>query len=105
MDLIEPILLGLLGGAIGEFIRVFDLRHRAPRDWPYWIRLRSYWVITGCMVIAGAVLVFLHTRSGTTFVRNPWLAINIGASAPLVLRQLSAGGASTPGPRDPSEVN
>ncbi len=105
METIEPIALGVLGGAFAEFMRIFDLRHRATKDWPHWVRLRSYWVMTGGMVAAGALLVILHQRAGTSFLNNPWLAINIGASAPLVLRQLTAGAGGAPGPKDPSEVN
>lgn len=105
MEYVEPILLGVAGGVFGEFFRMFELRHRAPKDWPHWVRLKSYWVITTCMVIAGGVLVFLHQRSGTSFQQNVWLAINIGASAPLLLRQLSSSVGVNPGPTNPAEVN
>lgn len=105
MAYIEPFLLGIAGGIFGELFRMFELRHRATKDWPHWIRLKSYWVITACMVIAGGVLVFLHQKSGTSFEQNAWLAVNIGASAPLLLRQFSAGISIKPGPTTPDEVN
>lgn len=105
MAYIEPILLGIAGGIFGELFRVFELRHRATKDWPHWVRLKSYWWITAGMVLAGGLLVFLHQRSGTSFAQNAWLAVNIGASAPLLLRQLSAGVSVNPGPSSPDEVN
>ena len=105
MEYLEPIGWGLAGGVLSELIRIFDVRHQAPKDWPFWMRLRSYWIITAGMVIAGGLLVYLHQRSGASFQQNAWLAVNIGASAPLLLRQLSAGVTTAPGPTNPSEVN
>jgi hypothetical protein len=105
LRLLEPIGWGIVGGILGELVNIFELRQKAPRDWPEWMRLRSYWYITAAMIIAGAVLVFLHERSGASFQNNGWLAVNIGASAPLLLRQLTAGSSKPPGPTDPSQVN
>jgi len=107
MDLgsLEPIVWGIAGGVLGELLNIFDLRQKAPSDWPQWTRLKSYWAITAAMIVAGAGLVILHQRSGANFQNNAWLALNIGASAPLLLRQLSAGPSKPSGPTDPSRVN
>jgi hypothetical protein len=104
LGVLEPIALGILGGPFSEFIQIFDLRRHKVTDWPYWVRLRSYWILTIGMVVAGAMLVIIHERAGTSFVKNPWLALNIGASAPLLLRQLGAG-AGTPVPKNLAEVD
>jgi hypothetical protein len=105
LEAAEPFLMGVFGGVLGQFLGLFDLRHTAPKDWPFWLKLRSYWLLTGGMILMGGLLVIIHQRSGATFAGNAFLALNIGASAPLVMKQVIAGVVGAPGPRDPSQVN
>lgn len=77
---------GLLGGALAEVGVLFKLRQVAPKQRPEWIKSWFYWLITILMCLAGGVLVVAYLKSGVTII--PILAINIGASAPLILGSL-----------------
>jgi hypothetical protein len=99
----ETIGWGLFGGVIAEFIGLFDLRQKAPKDWPFWFRTRSYWLISAGMVLVGASLVLAHSRSGSL---TAFLAINVGASAPFAIRHIVSIAPTPPlTPPSPSSVN
>lgn len=96
-----PVVFGIIGGMLGEVVTIIELRQTATSDWPIWAKMRSYWMLTGVRVLIGGLLVFVHQNSGAMFTNNALLAVNIGATAPLVIKQFR----TTPGPHDASEVN
>lgn len=73
-------LYGILGGALGELLKWYSLRE-SP-NLPEYIRSWFYWVITVLMILAGGGLVLIQGVQP----ENPWLAINVGITAPLILK-------------------
>ena len=57
-----------------------------PDDWPEYTLKWQYWVVTLLMILAGGLLVIAYLRSQVMV--NPIMAINIGASAPLLIGAL-----------------
>lgn len=80
MQGIEGFLFGILGGALVELVGLFKLRREMP---PQYLKSKFYWVVTSLMSLADGILVVIYLRSGMTL--NPLLAVNIGASTPLIL--------------------
>src|SRR5205823_5819585 len=85
----EGFLCGLIGGAFAELAGWFKLRTASKTDRPAYLTDKFYWVITTLMVFAGGVLVAIYIRSEMGTIK-PILAVNIGASAPLIIQTLSA---------------
>src|SRR4051794_28470719 len=79
----EGFLWGALGGLFAELLGLFQLRHQAPNHLPAWLSTVYYWVVTLTMIFAGGILCVAYIRSG--FQLKPLTAINIGASAPLLI--------------------
>ena len=77
---------GILGGAFGELLGWFRLRHDA--NLPEYVKSATYWVLTTAMFMTGGLLAVAYLRSGVAI--NPILAINIGASAPLLIQSFIA---------------
>ncbi len=73
---------GVLGGALAELLKWYQMRE-SPTPPPY-LGSKKYWVLTVLMALAGGLLAALQN------VASPLLAINIGISAPLVLKALAA---------------
>jgi len=81
-------LLGVAGGFVAEFLGLFKLRKEAPELWPKYLKTPIYWTISIAMMVVGGGLVILYIASDATV--TPVLALNIGASAPLILQVLTA---------------
>lgn len=104
MTPIETFLWGLFGGFGAEVSVVFALRHRGSSDYPYWLKSWTYYLVAATMIIVGGVIAVAYARSGTTL--NAILAIQIGASAPLIFRKLGESFIpDTPKPPDPSRID
>jgi mannitol-specific phosphotransferase system IIBC component len=80
--------LGVLGGLLAELFSLSKLRYRPKNELPPWITSVWYWVITALLTVSGGVLVGIYLGSGVAM--TPLLAVNIGASAPLILQSLVA---------------
>lgn len=87
---------GFLGGAVAEFLGIYGFRHLVMREWPVYFRLPSYWVLTMLMIGLGAGLAAVYAQSAGVRL-TPYLAGNIGASAPLILRSLTRNTPPAPG--------
>lgn len=72
--------LGVLGGLFAEVFGLFKLRYLPRAARPLWVRSLWYW---------------------TRVTMTPLLAVNIGASAPLILQSLM----SQAPPIEPGRVN
>ena len=103
MSPFETFLWGLFGGIGAEVSVVFSLRHRGPKEYPYWLTSWTYYMVSGAMVIIGGLVAVAYARSGTTL--NAILALQIGASAPLIFRKLSETIPETPKPPDPERID
>ena len=99
MGLLEGFLYGLLGGLLSEILGLFRLRQHRPETLPEWLRSWFYWATTLLMVTAGGLLVVIYLRSGIAV--QPILAVNVGASAPLLIGTVLGQAPSSP----PGKVN
>ena len=88
MGYLEGFAYGVAGGLFAEVLGLFKLRHLARDARPEWLKSGFYWGVTLCMVLAGGLLVVAWLRSGIAL--SPLLAINVGASAPLIIGSLVA---------------
>ena len=103
MGLLETFLWGLFGGVGAEVSVVFAHRYRAAKDFPYWLKSWVYYITSIVMVFFGGGIAVAYASSGTTL--NAILAIQIGASAPLIFRKLTETIQETPKPPDPAKVD
>jgi hypothetical protein len=71
---------------LAELLGLFRLRHQAPDSFPEWLKSPFYWIITLLMILAGGLLVVVYLKSA--FTLNAVLAVNVGASAPLIIGTL-----------------
>lgn len=78
---LEALAFGVLGGLVPELVALYRLR-REPQL-PVWFKSPIYWAITLAMIAAGGGLSVLYVRSGVNLTAI--LALNVGASAPLIL--------------------
>ncbi len=76
--------LGIIGGLLGEVLKWYSLRE-SPTPPPY-LKSVQYWVITLVMALVGGILAVIQNVPAS----QPVLALNIGISAPLILKGLAA---------------
>ena len=88
MEIWQGFLYGMLGGVLAELFGLFRLRQQAPKDLPIWLKSPFYWIVTILMVLAGGGLVLVYLQSGVEM--KAIVAVNIGASAPLIIGTLVA---------------
>lgn len=88
MQILEIFLWGIFGGFLAELAGLFEIRRSAPQDLPLWMKSLTYWIITCLMILSGGLLVVLYVRSGASI--DALVAVNIGASAPLVISRLTS---------------
>jgi hypothetical protein len=88
-------LIGVCGGLATELVRWFGIRDQLATEYPNWSKSRGYWIVTFLMCLAGGGLVYLYVLSNTHL--NPILALNIGASAPLLIAGLTKAADIKPG--------
>ena len=79
----EYFLYGIFGGLLAELLGLYKLRTQAPAAFPSYMRSKFYWLITSGMILAGGALVCIYIKSGLDL--KPIIAVNIGASAPLII--------------------
>jgi hypothetical protein len=77
--------VGFVGGLIGDLVLIWELRTTGSA--PVYVKNRFYWVCVLGMAVAGG---FLSTFYGIVEVQA-FLALNIGISAPLILKTLASG--------------
>lgn len=87
------------GGLAAEVLRWWRLvqnqRSGATLNLPAYLRSPFYWALTLLIVLAGGMLAVAYAASGEAL--GPLLAVNIGASAPLIIQGLAA--SAPPPPR------
>jgi hypothetical protein len=77
-------LFGIIGGALAEMLKWWQLRE-APTP-PAYLKSGFYWVITGIMTLVGGLLALAYSVDAS----KPLLAVNLGVSAPLILKGLAS---------------
>lgn len=87
-------LLGALGGALAELLKWFQLRE--AQVWPAYSKSVGYWIITVLMVLSGGVLAWAYGLDANRAL----LAINVGITAPLIIKGLAAAVPAAPGTRN-----
>lgn len=108
---LSTFLWALGGGVAAEALRWWRLvqRHRAGQslNLPAYARSPFYWGLTAVVVLAGGMLAVAYAASGQAL--GPILAVNIGASAPLIIQGLASSapavGAATLEPAPPTPRN
>lgn len=99
----ETILWGAFGAFAAEALVWFGIRHLRPQDYPFWVRSPVYYVIAAVMIAIGGIVALAYARSGTTL--NAVLAMQIGASAPLIIRKARDLVPPKPEPPDPTRID
>ncbi len=77
-------LLGVIGGLLAEVLKWYQLRE-SPTP-PAYLKSVMYWAITVVMALVGGLLAVIQNP----VTSQPFLALNIGISAPLILKGLAA---------------
>lgn len=85
MGAIEGFIWGFFGGFAAELFVLLPSRQSSPI--PAWLKWWFFWVVTLLRILAGGVLVIAYLRSHMLI--TPILAINVGASAPLIIGSLA----------------
>ena len=93
------------GGVAAEALRWWRLirgqQQGTTINLPVYARSPLYWGLTAVLVLAGGMLAVAYAASGQQL--GPVLAVNVGASAPLIIQGLAASvpeGARMPGAVD-----
>jgi hypothetical protein len=76
---------GVFGGVVSEIVGLYKFRRF--KKLPNWLKSRSYWIITILMILSGGGLVCIYLQSNIGL--TPILAVNVGASAPLIISKLA----------------
>ena len=92
--------MGLAGRLAAEALKWYRIREELYRGVPDYARSWLYWIITLVMILLGGLLVFVYQRVEGVEL-NLLLALNIGASAPLLVGTLT----SQAPPIDPGSIN
>jgi hypothetical protein len=78
------LLFGILGGVLAEVLKWWQLKE-SPTP-PAYLKSGFYWVITGVMALVGGILALAYGVDAS----KPVLAINVGVSAPMILKGLAS---------------
>ncbi len=81
--LVAIFLCGMFGGALTEALRWYQLRE--AESLPAYARSPFYWAVTGAMIVIGGAVAVLYG----TEPRNAILVLQIGISAPLIIKALA----------------
>ena len=87
MELQTTILCGIGGGIAVEALKWFRIREQLHNNLPQYAKKWPYWMVTVVMIGIGGLLAFAYQHSSDVEL-NPILAVNIGASAPLIVSAL-----------------
>jgi hypothetical protein len=85
VEALEALLYGAGGGLAAEVLGLFRLRRQGA---PQYLRSPFYWIITVAMIAIGGGVAWVYIKSDVDL--TPLLAVNVGASAPLIIGQLVA---------------
>jgi hypothetical protein len=75
----------ILGGVLAELVGLARLRYEHPKNWPEYYRWSSFYILTAIFVFVGGVVALVFDAQQAL---SPMLALNVGASWPLILERL-----------------
>ena len=78
--------VGFCGGFLGDILGLYELRHTDPSNLPRYLTSKFYWGMCAIMASLGGGLAVLYGFKDV----NAILVVNIGASAPLIIKSLAA---------------
>src|SRR5437016_290847 len=78
-------LVGTAGGFLGEVLNLYELRRTDPADLPKYLKSKFYWGMNIIMAAIGGGLALLYGFKES----NAMLVVNIGISAPLIIKSLA----------------
>jgi hypothetical protein len=82
---LETFLEGVLGSGLMEVVTIYEY-YNQERELPPRYKKAGFWTVRAMIAISGGLLAYFQG------IRNaPLLAINVGASTPLLLRALGSG--------------
>lgn len=87
-DLAPEIYYGVVGGFLAELFGLWKLRHELKESLPPYLKSWFYWIMTVLMIGSGGIMALVYVKSGVAL--SPILALNVGASAPLIIGSLTA---------------
>ena len=79
---------GVIGGFLAELFGLWKLRHELREKLPPYLNSWFYWVMTILMIGSGGLVALIYYKSGVAL--SPLLAVNVGASAPLIIGSLTS---------------
>ena len=85
-DWIEPVLWGIAGGLLGQSLKVIRHAELPKEGRPALLSDPIFWGVWLLLGLLGGFFALAYVRSGVKL--PPILAINIGASAPLLAEKL-----------------
>ena len=80
-------IIGLLGGCLGEFLTLYELRKNDPGTLPTYLRSPFYWAMSLVMAAGGGGLALVYGFNEV----QAMVVLNIGGSAPLIIKSLISG--------------
>ncbi len=84
-ELFELVCIGCFGSIAIEVVTLIN--HIISNKIPSFYKSKLYWCLRILLVITAGGLVYVYVRSGIMI--NPIIALNIGASAPLLIEKFS----------------
>lgn len=84
------VFFGIIGGMLGNLLRLVSIAGMKPADRP--LVFQDFWWYVQFVILAGLGGFFVYLYEGSsTITMNTVLAVNIGASAPLIAQSLGSG--------------
>lgn len=90
--------LGFAGALVVELLPIYGLRKDGKDNWPEWLRMQSYWVISsiGFLIGGGVAAGYATTNSDLSW----YMALNVGAAWPVIVGGIAN---ATPSLKPPSD--
>ena len=85
-DLTEPLIWGFVGGLLGQLLKLIRHANLPKEDRPALVSDPMFWFAGFLLGLLGAIVTAAYERSGVKL--PPIVAINVGASAPLIAEKL-----------------
>jgi hypothetical protein len=83
---LEPLLWGFIGGLLGQLLKLIHHANLPKEDRPALMSDPMFWFAWLLLGALGAIVTVAYERSGVKL--PPIVAINVGASAPLIAEKL-----------------
>jgi len=87
--------VGFVGGCLGEFLTIYELRKSDPGTLPRYLSSPFYWIMSLIMAAMGGGLATVYGFKEVQAI----VVLNIGGSAPLIIKSLISGFAPPANPK------